>query len=370
MRLKSCLPISAILALGLGATGADAGSLNLDFRADVDAVDYNDAHTGKYDSTGIIIHTGRVDWQGKLNENLSFRFRPRFDQVKTNDGIDKLTTGVDFAYIQHRMDRLVLTIGKMATDIALHENLAGPPDVYLRSEALNAISVGYKLPSDTTQEMLYATKFMTGVRLAHEWDQHELAILALNNPEADQATPANVSGQTQLLYGATYKGKFLEKTLQPVLSYHATKLGGDVSQDETEDTQVRYLAAGVKYDVPDWFAQADYGVITATDVNAAGDMTDGEIKSLAVEAGVKHGQWVARLKVEKSQVSAEPTTAAAVEQDIMGYGAAIEFKPWLDQNFRYHLAYTMKEISESGVDDKTETHIIAGVRILADFLKE
>lgn len=347
-------------------------ALNFDMRVDMDSANYSESYTGKNDYSAFIVHTGRVDWQGKLLDDLSFRFRPRFDTARnTTDGIDKLTMGIDLAYIQHKMGSLNLTAGKLMTDVAIHENLMSSVDVYLRTEALNAISSGYKLLSNTSLNAVYPVKYMTGAKLAWSDEKNELAVLGVNNPEFDQAdaSASEVGGNKRLLYGVVYKGKFCDKSIQPVASFHTTKLGGDTAKAETDNAEVKYYAAGLKYDVTKYFATLDWGRVDVMNINDGGVGVDSTIDSLSIEGGYRFEQWTARLKLEQSKVEAMPTGSGSVNQDIFGYAAAVEYRPFLGKNFRYHLVYSQKELQQSGVDDKTETHIIAGFHILADFLQ-
>ena len=75
-----------------------------------------------------------------------------------------------------------------------------------------------------------------------------------------------------------------------------------------------------------------------------------------------------KAKIESSTYKDASTTSESKETTL-GYGIAYEIKPIKDADFRYHVAYTNKDVKPETGDTKTESHIIAGLKLQADFLK-
>jgi hypothetical protein len=78
-------------------------------------------------------------------------------------------------------------------------------------------------------------------------------------------------------------------------------------------------------------------------------------------------QWTPRL--EFTSTEDKQKIAGSITNRFMGYGAVLEYKPYNDINFRYHVVYNkITETPESG-DRITKDTIIVGARLMADFLK-
>ena len=52
-----------------------------------------------------------------------------------------------------------------------------------------------------------------------------------------------------------------------------------------------------------------------------------------------------------------------------GAGVVFEYKPIADTNFRYHFAYSGTNMETEGGKTINKQEVVAGVRLLADFLK-
>ncbi len=360
--------ISFILALL--SVPAFAGTLKFDFRTDWDTATYNEAYqaAGRSNSSALLIQTGRLDYQNQFNEDISYRLRASFNNYKTNDGVDKLAPNVDLAYVSHKMNWLELTVGKFQTDISSHEVAQQLPEIYFKSETYKVATEGHQL--DTTTYFFHPFKFATGLRLAANLSEtHKVSILTLNNPEGDNATTANTGGQGQMVYGVAYAGRFFERSLTAILSYHTVSLGGDTSTNAADEARLHHYVGGLRYEQTWGFVNLDYSHLLSGPVTVAAVKNDGRIGSLVIEGGYRVDRLLIRLKGEQSKIIRSPEGGTNIEQDVLATGLVVEYRPFENQDFRYHLAYTQKWIDLTAASERQETHLIAGLRIQSDFLK-
>ena len=131
------------------------------------------------------------------------------------------------------------------------------------------------------------------------------------------------------------------------------------------DDRHQFMAAGVMWNSSPIAATVDYLVADFKD-DASGnkDMTTSIVGKLAYTGWE---QWVPRLEITSTEEKRE--IGGDVTNKFFGYGAVVEYRPYNDANFRYHIAYNnIKESPETG-DDVTKQEVVVGARLLADFLK-
>jgi hypothetical protein len=244
-----------------------------------------------------------------------------------------------------------LTFGKMASEIGGFEGLTSGADLYLLSEAYtrkdgNSDNIGTMFG---TTDVLY----LTGIKAAFNFGGSTIS-LATYDAEADDTTPADPSKleQNYGIYGAVYRGAFMEKALQVIASYHESKAGDDNKND--------FYAIGVKWDGSPFTASLDY-VVTEQKTAADDDHIASIVGKLAW-TGLEN--WVPRLELTSSQ-----SEIASVKNTYMGYGAVVEYVPNKAETFRYHIAVNQINESPDVGDDVARTEVLFGTRLLADFLK-
>jgi hypothetical protein len=369
------LLLTTLVTTALGASALAAGTISMDGRADYEANTFNDA-ANRNNNTRFNIQTLRVDAKGNLDEATQFRLRYRFNNPTSgiNAGTsargynqrDSVNRNLDFAYVQRKfMDNLSLQVGKFNTDIGGIEGMTSGPDLYFTSQAYQE-----------QNEFRYAT----GAKLMFNFaENHEIDLMSTNQ-EVDvvDANPAGAGtsfGQNHETYGVVYKGSFMDKTLQPVLSWHNDKtqpttasnpLGG-LNAATPRDVDANYYAAGLKWDFAPVFVEADYLYDTFKDLRQVGD-TD-KTTSIVATVGGRMDNWVGKLKYEHSEAEAftAPGTSGKTKYD--GYQAAVEYLPTNDKTFRYHVAYVSRDTKPETGDTQTTQTVFVGTRILADFLK-
>lgn len=353
------------LALSTAATVAQAGPLNLDLRADYSATTYTDAALP--DSNRFYLRTGRVDYQGKAFEDVSFRVRLSFTKSATPNGTDSMQPAAEFAYLSHKLsDMLSLTIGKMNTDVGGFEGNTSGSDLYLLSTNYNkytgqATAAGFPSAPAAyygTSDMLY----MTGAKLTMTFAEGTNSVQLMGmNQKNDETAATSAMDQNGLLMGLVYKGSFMDKALNFIASYHT-------SEGAVVDSKYQWMAAGVMWNADPIAISVDY--LLNDEKNDTGTTGKNELSSVVVKfAYTGMEQWIPRLDFFSSKRKDE-LSATAVDTDWTGYGAVLEYRPYNDKNFRYHLAYNnIKESPEGATDDIIKHEVIVGTRFLGDFLK-
>lgn len=341
--------IAALAATTVAAT-ANAGSLNLDMRFDHSNKTYN-KDAGKEGTSTFTMQTGRLDYQGKLSDALSFRTRLRFNkkQEDVNKG-DSLNSTVDYAYVTHKMnDSWSLTAGKYASEIGGFEGNTSGADLYLKTEAYDGSSLNTQSTAKLSDYL-----YISGAKLGYKMGDHSVSLMAFDAPSTS-AAPTNPHK-----YGAgvAYMGAFMDKALTVRASYH------DVAGYTNKDEKWNFVAAGIQYKAEVVTATLDYLMNTE---KADANTTD-KLTSIAAKVDYTGMEGVTpSLKVYSSQDKAQ----AGTKINGTGVSGVVEFKPNKDEPFRYHVAYNMANSKKDATGEKTKTmnEVVAGIRINADFLK-
>ncbi|MGZ3782657.1 MAG: porin, partial [Pseudobdellovibrionaceae bacterium] len=343
----------ATLATATMAASAHAGSLSLDMRADYNSATYTQSEIK--DSTKFYFKTGRLDYQGKALENLSYRVRLAFNKAATQ-GVDTTQMVTEYASIAHKMnDLFTLTVGKFYTEFGGFEGATASPDLYLRSEFYTRTALTGNAPGSMsaynlgTNDLLYAT----GVKGTFTLGSQQVHLLATNKSDVAAATgPA--AEQNSSMLGVVWKGTFVDNALTFNASYHT--MSGPLKDDKHQ-----FMAGGVMWNSAPFMVVADYLVSEfKKDSNGKKDTITSIIAKLAYTGWE---QWTPRLEISSSEAKQE--IAAARTNKFMGYGAVLEYKPYNDQTFRYHVAYNnITEKPETGSDIKRD-EVVVGARLLA-----
>ncbi|MBO9667189.1 MAG: hypothetical protein J7501_10295 [Bdellovibrio sp.] len=380
----------AALATTAAVTTAHAGSVSLDLRADYQGQTFDsaaiDAGAGP-DNSKFYLQTGRLDFQGKLNDETDYRLRWRFagkDQA-TLQKRDNTFQDVDFAYVSNKMadGMLKLTIGKFGADIGGFEGANSGADMYFTSEAYNGTSyLGgyYNNGSDETGRASLSgftrILYYTGAKLAFTFADQEINIQGANidtlngrtqtgntlgTPSGDHLDGTALD-QNTALYAIAYKGKFGDNW-QARASYHMMKTEPAAGLDGT----VQYIAVGGQFQSEAWLIQLDYLMNSYKETIPAETGTDTLTSIVASAKWSFTDNWAAILKAAYSIEKFDDATSA--ENKYMSEGLAMEYKPKKDDVFRYHVAYNFRTMSPDAGGDRNLQEFVVGTRILADFLK-
>ncbi|MGE9744951.1 porin [Bdellovibrio bacteriovorus] len=343
----------AALATTTMTSAAQAGTLNLDLRADYNSTTYDES--SQPDVSKFYFKTGRLDYMGKATEDLSFRVRLAFNKSATQL-VDSAQTAVEYAFLTHKMsDVFALSVGRFNTEFGGFEGATSGADLYLTSQfytgrgpdgALGGANLG-------TSDLLY----MTGAKGTFTFGGHNVYLMMTN--ESDNATAVGpTSTQNTTMAGAVWRGAWTEdKALMTNLSYHT--MNGPSDGDKHQ-----FMTAGVMWNAKPAMVSVDY-LMSEAKLDAGEKDTVTSIVAKFAYTGWE--QWTPRLEFQTSEEKLE--IGGEATNKFVGYGAVLEYKPYTDTNFRYHLAYAnVKEEPEAG-DDITSQEVVLGARLMADFLK-
>lgn len=368
-----------ILMTGLAAltfsTVAHAGSLHLDFRVDANGTNYNDEAKdvfGLSDSSRIYFKTGRLDYKGTLNEQISYRVRWAFTKNANVAAKDSTVTGVELAYLTHKMsDLFSLTIGKFNSEIGGFEAATSGADLYLTSENYTRSALT-RAPAGGATSLNDATNlgllYQTGVKGTFSFSGQDIHIVVTDNASDDSvntwagsgSSTSATSTQNRGLYGVVWKGSFLNKSLSPVVSYFELS-----PQNKSADSKNTLASAGLKFDFEPISAYVEYHISDFKD--GATDDKDTLSSIVAKIAYTGWEEWVPRLEFFSSEDKRE--IGGSTKDKYLGYGAVVEYIPKKSETFRYHAAVNMVDEDREGSDNVTKTEFILGARLMADFLK-
>ncbi|AFY00157.1 porin [Bdellovibrio bacteriovorus] len=343
----------AALATTTMTSAAQAGTLNLDLRADYNSTSYDESPL--QDFSKFYFKTGRLDYQGKATEDLSFRVRLAFNKSATQLATDSAQTAVEYAFLTHKMSEMfALSVGRFNTEFGGFEGATSGADLYLTSQFYTMSGPAGALAGDNfgTANLLY----MTGVKGTLTFGDQNVYIMATNE-KADEGAAGAAFDQNTSMMGIVWRGGWMEKALMTNLSYHT--MNGVASGDKNQ-----FMTAGVMWNAKPMMFSLDY-LMSENKLDAGDKDTVTSIVAKFAYTGME--QWTPRLEFqtseEKREIGVEETNK------FIGYGVVVEYKPYTDTNFRYHLSYNnVKEEPETG-DDITSQEIVLGARLMADFLK-
>jgi len=359
--MKTLLTFAGAIAF---SAVAQAGSINYDFRGDWNSTDYNDA-AAKPDYSKFYFKTGRVDFKGKLNDSVNYQLRWAYTKDQTPAKRDSASSGIELGYITHKMsDMFSLSLGKMNTLIGGFEAATPGPDLYLTSAIYNKTSaLALTGKNESTNNLLYNTGAKASFSFAEQ--SQVIDVVATDNI----ADSANGVGSTDLnqnrgLLGLVWRGAFMEKALNFMVSYHTVSPQTTTTTAFNAKDAHNFASAGVKWDSDPMAVTVEY--LTTNFKNDALGQTD-TLNSIVAKFIYKMDMFTPRIEATMSEEKRE--IGGTATNKFNGIGAAVEYKPTED-NFRYHLAYAMyTDKLDGAASDQTRQEIVLGARMYGDFLK-
>lgn len=332
-----------LMCLAVMATAAQANAgIVFDARTDWhNKGSYNDStNTEVKGFSEFEITRARLELDGKLSDTITGKARLDFlkDATVNKDGANSI---VNYAYITHKaMDMFSISAGKLNLMTAGFEGQYNGADIYFTS-----------LGGAGQNRNLTGLSFdMTPVE--NNW----VSVFAVNN---DDTTNNN---QKKNGFGLTYKGAFMDNTLMVLANYVATHTG---AQDAEKARNL--MGVGVKY-LPMSNLTIDLDYFNNVDKEAFG-ANDAKTNSIVAQVRYTMDQWSPIVKFESSKYD---TGADATSYDRTRIGAAVEFKPETDKNFRYHVAWDSQsdksKDSTAANQTVTQSQIYVGMRLFTDLL--
>lgn len=344
---KIILPIVSLLITG----EAFAANLMVDLKTEQNSKSY--FHSDRLTSSRFTFRTARLDLKGTFNENLKYRLRTAFNDDALKNSVDGIQDTISLAYIEHSLnDGFTLTAGKLNTLIGGYESSTTAPDMYLRSQAYNVSSPQGGL--DTELGSLNDLLYLTGAKMAYEWNNQSLTYVVANNYN---------DARSKNTHGLIWNAKLNDKSVLLNASWHMAEglADGDVHN---------YYDLGVSLTSGRFNMATDLHYIQG-EQDATGN--EDSIKSIYSQMGyVLNDKFKARLDLQYSWLDfGIISNGQSKRWEYAGFNTAIEYYPHPGTMFRYYASYgeTHTQKAPAGELESVEKEVAVGFRLLADLLK-
>lgn len=344
-------------------------AITYDFRFDLQSKDYDEDtnKAGTEDFMRFHLERGRLDFQGKLNDDVSYRLRLRFNQpaagkvdAATNQPTanerDQLGTWVDHASVTQKIYEFgTITLGKFASDIGGYEGAAAA-DRYIFSAAYAPNTAAGITASEDFQ-------FYTGVKIGAAAMDHDVALHFANAEPTDHKVGGKFA-QNKPSVGLVWKGNFMDGVFLPLYAYH--QVPG--APGAATNGKLAFLSLGNRFQLDD--LQVDFDLLRNTyqDDTPGARITN---QGIASSFGYKLGSLTPKLQLDQTNIASVTATGGAETRTKQTSTAlAVEFVPDLKDRFRYHAAIASTTIAVDGAAKSQKiSELILGARLLGDFLK-
>jgi hypothetical protein len=296
-----------------------------------------------------------------INESLSGRFRYRFSTAQgdkngvRSDNRDLTFQNVDLFYIDHKNQWFTTRIGKhnQVESLGREYFMSGTdyPATMLNptSTVANSTStIGYTALNTTVYKLIQADAdiYHVGVSAIYTGLQGQTFTLSAFNPQktttySDNSGLGDDAKNTKMGLGAYYNGTFLDGLVQPTLGY--TQFGIAPKTDVTQSPSAtnKLMAAGIRSVVAGFTVDADWKQYKRQNIiNSATTGTNTEDKTTSIWANAAY-TWdmlTPFVNYIHDKFDATGTNFDDFKRDAISAGLMI--KPFKDNNFRYHIAYT------------------------------
>lgn len=324
--MKKMLTLAAVAAISTSAHAFDY-KFGLEGRSDfINSTSKEEAGTTtkKTKYMGFQSNLIRLSLTGNINENLTYKFRYRFNKTEaTNTTRDNSTKSLDHLYVDHKNSIFTTRFGKTNWAEAYgRESFISSTDLLITSAAYDQ----------------YNTKIGTyrfGVSGTFTFlDTNKITLAISNpNPELTDTTPATATNDqknTSLAYAIHYSSVLFDKAFQPTLSYTTAKQDNDVKSAKNS-----MMAAGFRTEaVANLVVDVDWKQFKAEPQTTTGV----EAKTSSIFANVAYN--INEFSPFVQYINDKVEGAANSEYKKNSIAGGVMWKPFADTNFRYHLAYT------------------------------
>lgn len=347
------------LSLFLVPTLTMGAAINLEARGDYESYMPNTAvgtpHYQRF-NMGLV----RVNFQGNLTEDLSYRLRfrlstPLVDSTDpdsgrpSNTGRDSLNRAVDFAFIRHKFGDVELTAGKQASFVGGAEGNTSSSDLYLRSNYFSETDV---------------IRYVTGVATSYRLATGSFTVM-FANPSKDQRDEDKSLQLQRTLVGLVYQGEWSEKTWLPWVSYHRDEL-----QDSASDWK-EYLSLGSTYNLDNITLRGDVHRMNHKERFSNAGKASSSLTEVGLSAAYRWNEkWGSELKLTSGTSTDATSASQSNKSKLAGYQLSTEFYPTgAPKDFRYHVALFQTNTTPENQDTETELYLQVGFRLNLSFLE-
>jgi len=346
-------------AMAIATTTAFAGDFKFNLESRFDLVNAKMTTTGvteKYNNfaNGVV----RLNMVGSVNENLSYRFRIRFMKGApapiVNSGLgtassarEESGTQIDYLYVEHKMPWMSLRLGKQNWAEAMgRETFAAATDVFIGSQAFADYKAGA------------GSDYRAGLSAIFKPEGFGTFTLALSNPNTlltdNTGTTATNSA---IAYGAFYNGSFMDKMIQPVVSYQVLPQEGDsdlAASSRVKKGNFTSMAVGARSEMFGATLDLDYKTFKKANRNDGTNTSAVETTTKSIQANVSYdlGMFVPVVTYVNDKFKSETTTALYKKTS---FAVGTYIKPFENTNFRYHVMYTSAKKEADGAGSTVAT---------------
>jgi hypothetical protein len=326
----------ATTLVGLGAMAAHAdNSINLVDRTDFRSQFFADSTQGQ-DNNQFDENYLRVDFKGNIFENVDYRLRLRLDKTSAKDNLKGISDFANYAYVQPKFgDNFSVKIGKLWTYQAGWEEDNSSSDTYLFSGIDNLVN-----------------NYALGVNPTISLDkQNNIQVIVTNSDVAYPGTYPGAPAERYLDYGIAYQG-MLADVIQPMLSFTVMPQTG-----WSKGSMIG--GAGIKVDPAPIGGELDFEYWNNSSGLASKNTNGGDqLYTVAGCARYNPGSLRPQLKIFYDTY----TYASKTTDNVLGFAPAIEYFPWADHDFRFHLAYTGTDNSPKIGKSEYNSQVFLGVK--------
>lgn len=290
-----------------------------------------------------------------INENLSGRFRYRFSTAQgdknavRSDNRDLTFQNLDFLYVDHKNQWFTTRIGKQNQVESLgREFFVSGTDYPATMLNPTSTSVGYTGLNTTVYTLVKndADLYHVGVSAIYTGLQGHTFTVSAFNPQksttySDTAASADDGKNQKLGLGAYYNGTFMDGLVQPTLGYTQFGIAGNTGATTSPSATQKLMAAGLRSVVAGFTVDADWKQYKRENtVASATSATNKEDKTNSIYANVAY-TWdmlTPFVNYIHDKFDATGTNFDDFKRDAISAG--LQIKPFKENNFRYHVAYT------------------------------
>lgn len=342
--MKKMVTLATIATIATSASAFDY-KVNLEGRADfVSRTTKTEVGTTTTTNKDNAFETGliRLTLAGNVNENLTYKFRYRFNKIdETETTKDNSTTNLDYLYLDHKNSFFTTRFGKTNWAEAYgRESFISSTDLLITSAAYSSYNTNigtYRFGASGSYTFLDTNKLT----------------FAVSNPNPNKTDIVGEQKNTSLAYAAHYSSVLFDKTFQPTLSYTTAKQDKDTGAGTNT-----MIAAGFRSEVANLVIDADWKQFKRGDQGVAG----GDEKTSSIFANVSYSVDQFSPFLQFINDKAEKISTGDYKKNSFAVGTM--WKPFNETNFRYHVAYvkTDKKFDLAASGKVKESSIVFGIK--------
>lgn len=357
MEHRRLLITTALLGTFSYQSSASEVKISPEIRVDLRSQTVKEEGTDSETSTNFRLARGRLNFRGKVNEQLSYRLRIRMSRFSRDDGADSgVSQAVDYAYIDAKLsDAFKLRLGKMFVPSGAQENYYSGMDQYFYSRLYNG-----------DYDVLALPGYSMGIAGVFEFGDHSLQLTLINPPEAEERFDGQKGEIDFAQMGLTAQAHLSFGSVESLISVaNIPKRIAETDTLKDDKAALTHAALGFAVRPGDVDLEVEYGMVSTPEYDRING--DGTGKETVVKQEADTVVALARYTMDDSikpwvkLTSGNHKVDGKNSEKSTGYGVGVEYFPYEKINYRYHLAYTSQKVKPEGGKETTTSQFILGV---------